>query len=31
MCPELEYADYYRAGGLKKISAAEVEDGEWGV
>ena len=31
MHPELEYADYYRAGGLKKLSAAEVIENEKGA
>lgn len=31
MYPELEYADYYRAGGLKKLSAAEVIKDEKGA
>lgn len=31
MYPELEYADYYRAGGLRKMSAAEIEKDEKGA
>ena len=26
--PKVEYADYYRVGGLKKLKAAEIVDEE---